>query len=96
MSRNKLKWGQENTLAVRFDPPLSKLDPNNPFKSTWGRNPERVYMRKAQFGYGWDWGPRLPTIGIWRPVELTRHKTAALLGTQFATLRHGTRERRAL
>jgi len=21
-----------------------------------------------QFGYGWDWGPRLPTIGIWRPV----------------------------
>ena len=84
---NKLNWGQENTLAVRFDPPLSKLDADNPFKSTWGRNPERVFMRKAQFGYGWDWGPRLPTIGIWRPVELKRHKVAALLGTQFATLR---------
>ncbi len=84
---NKLKWGQENTLAVRFDPPLSKVDPDNPFKSTWGRNPERVFMRKAQYGYGWDWGPRLPTVGIWRPVELKRHRTAALLGTQFATLR---------
>ncbi|MBE0696919.1 MAG: glycoside hydrolase family 2 protein [Anaerolineaceae bacterium] len=44
-------------------------------------------MRKAQFGYGWDWGPRLPTIGIWRPVELRRHKIGALLGAHFATLR---------
>lgn len=83
----KLKWGSENTLVVRFDPPLRHLDPENPFQSTWGRNPERVYMRKAQFGYGWDWGPRLPTTGIWRPVELRRHKIGALLGTQFATLR---------
>ena len=37
----------------------------------WSSTPaERVWMRKAQFGFGWDWGPRLPTIGIWRPVEL--------------------------
>lgn len=84
---NKLKWGQENVLVVRFDPPAKHVDPKNPFQSTWGRNPERVYLRKAQFGYGWDWGPRLPTIGIWRPVELVRHKTAALLGVQFNTLR---------
>ena len=83
---NKLKPG-DNLLAVRFDPPLSKVNPDDPFKSWWGRNPERVYMRKAQFGYGWDWGPRLPTIGIWRPVELVRHRIAALLGVQFATLR---------
>lgn len=83
---NKLKPG-ENLLVARFDPPLSKVDPNNPFKSWWGRNPERVYMRKAQFGYGWDWGPRLPTIGFWRPVELIRHRKAALLGVQFSTLR---------
>jgi len=82
----KLKPGK-NLLAVRFDPPLSKLDPSNPFKSWWGRNPERVYMRKAQFGYGWDWGPRLPTVGIWRPVELVRHRIAGLLGVQFSTLR---------
>ena len=83
---HKLKPGK-NLLVVRFDPPLSKLDPNDPFKSWWGRNPERVYMRKAQFGYGWDWGPRLPTVGIWRPVELVRHRIAGLLGVQFATLK---------
>jgi beta-mannosidase len=29
-----------------------------------------MYSRKAQFHYGWDWGPRLITCGIWRPVYL--------------------------
>lgn len=43
-------------------------------------------MRKAQFGYGWDWGPRLPTIGIWRPVELRRELHAALEGVHFSTV----------
>lgn len=93
---NKLKWGQENSLVVRFDPPMKHVDPNDAFKSTWGRNPERVYMRKAQFGYGWDWGPRLPTVGIWRPVELVRHRLAALLGVQFNTLRIDSRGDQAL
>lgn len=26
--------------------------------------------RKAMFSWGWDFGPRVPSIGIWRPVEL--------------------------
>ena len=29
-----------------------------------------MYSRKAGFHYGWDWGPRLITCGVWRPVEL--------------------------
>jgi len=29
-----------------------------------------VFTRKAPFHYGWDWGPRLVTSGIWRPVLL--------------------------
>ncbi len=29
-----------------------------------------MYSRKAQFHYGWDWGPRLITCGIWRKVYL--------------------------
>lgn len=29
------------------------------------------FTRKAGYNYGWDWGPRLVTIGIWRPVTLT-------------------------
>ncbi len=29
-----------------------------------------VVARKAGYHYGWDWGPRLVTSGIWRPVVL--------------------------
>lgn len=31
---------------------------------------ERIFSRKAQFQFGWDWGPKLNTSGIWRPIEL--------------------------
>ncbi|MDD6210446.1 MAG: glycoside hydrolase family 2 protein [Bacteroidales bacterium] len=29
-----------------------------------------IFTRKAPFHFGWDWGPRLVTSGIWRPVFL--------------------------
>ena len=29
-----------------------------------------IFTRKAGYHYGWDWGPRLVTSGIWRPVGL--------------------------
>jgi beta-mannosidase len=32
---------------------------------------EKVFTRKAQYQYGWDWGPRLVTCGVWRPVSLS-------------------------
>jgi len=78
------KTGTTNTLAVCFHRPLecAVAGPSE----QWGRNPERVGMRKAQFGYGWDWGPRLPTVGLWRPVELRRERKMAISGLHFYTL----------
>jgi len=31
----------------------------------------RVYVRKAQFQFGWDWGPKFVGCGIWRKIRLT-------------------------
>ena len=38
----------------------------------------RVFTRKAPFHYGWDWGPRLVTSGIWRPVKLVAWNSARI------------------
>lgn len=37
-----------------------------------------VFMRKPGYHFGWDWGPRLVSIGIWRPVQLRFWKSARL------------------
>ena len=31
---------------------------------------EANFVRKAQYHFGWDWGPRFPTVGIWKPVYI--------------------------
>ena len=82
----RLRIGAPNTLAVCFDRPLDHITGFADFESTWGRNPERVFMRKAQFSFGWDWGPRLPNVGIWRVVDIHRERRAALRGVHFYTL----------
>jgi len=30
----------------------------------------RAFVRKAQYMFGWDWGPELVSCGLWQPVEL--------------------------
>jgi beta-mannosidase len=32
--------------------------------------PERLFVRKAQYHWGWDWGPALNTCGPWKPIYL--------------------------
>ncbi len=36
----------------------------------WDNWAERAFVRKAQYQYGWDWGPVLRGCGLWQPVEL--------------------------
>jgi len=30
----------------------------------------RMYVRKAQYSFGWDWGPKFTTCGIWKNISL--------------------------
>lgn len=40
--------------------------------------PERMFVRKPQYVFGWDWAPRLVSVGLWRPVEYLRWEHARL------------------
>ena len=37
----------------------------------------RVYVRKAQYHFGWDWGPKFTTCGIWKAVRLESYDAKA-------------------
>jgi beta-mannosidase len=36
----------------------------------WNGDASRLHVRKAQYHYGWDWGPILMCIGPWKPIRL--------------------------
>lgn len=38
----------------------------------------RVFTRKPQFQYGWDWGPTIKTMGAWRDISLISYDVARL------------------
>lgn len=44
-------------------------------------------LRKAHCMFGWDWGPRLPDAGIWRPISLVGVEEARLPSV-YVTQRH--------
>lgn len=61
-----------NQLRVVFPSPIqtaSKIALNDKWRVRT-RTEEKTYIRKAAYEYGWDWGPRFVTSGIWRPVKL--------------------------
>jgi beta-mannosidase len=91
----RLRTGVRNVLAVRFDRPLDRVKAL-PIVNWDEREAPRSAMRKAQFVYGWDWGPRLPTIGIWRPVELARERRAVIAGIHPYTLEIAPQHEHAL
>lgn len=66
---------QSHTLEVKFDSALLKareIQKKYPDHEWVGFNGEtaRLAVRKAQYHWGWDWGPILMTAGIWRDVRL--------------------------
>jgi beta-mannosidase len=67
----KLKSGS-NELRVLFPSPIKAAE-EVAAKDPWRvrtHTDAKVYVRKAAYEYGWDWGPRFVTSGIWQPVSL--------------------------
>jgi beta-mannosidase len=69
----KLRVGQ-NKLQVLFENSWhqgKQLEATNGGPNPiWNGDSSRLYVRKAQYHYGWDWGPKLITTGFWRGVRL--------------------------
>ncbi|HEV3030880.1 MAG TPA: glycoside hydrolase family 2 protein [Polyangia bacterium] len=66
-----------NQVLVRFRSPIAAVKPaydalGHRLPAINDQAPEMVSMfaRKAPYHYGWDWGPRFVTSGIWRPATI--------------------------
>ena len=88
----------ENELRILFHSPvregmkkLEQLDYLIPATNEQAPVGEQtnVFTRKAPFHYGWDWGPRLVTSGIWRPVYLKAWDNARIEDIYLETVYAG-------
>ncbi|MCX7726314.1 MAG: hypothetical protein N2053_05650, partial [Chitinispirillaceae bacterium] len=63
----------ENTITILFKNPIEYIKNYNGFKFIDQPNDPvggSSVIRKMQCSFGWDWGPRLPTCGIYRPIRI--------------------------
>lgn len=61
--RSAFRRGLEKAAALPYKLQISNENNPDSLKT-------RPFTRKAPFHFGWDWGPRIVTCGIWRPVYL--------------------------
>jgi beta-mannosidase len=87
----------DNIIEVDFQSPIGKMRPYveslknvlpGAYDSMFGDEPNgrnsSTYVRKAGYQYGWDWGPRVVALGIWKPARLEAWNTARLDGVHVA------------
>ncbi len=86
-AKSALKVGS-NTLRIVLHSPITRMLPyvkSLPFQlaapndvSAPGEPAVSPYIRKAPYQFGWDWGPRYVTLGIWQPVHLVTWDAARI------------------
>lgn len=75
-----LKAG-DNELRIVFDSPVGFATAQQAIRPMPGVShaiPGGPHLRKAPCHFGWDWGPQLPPIGIWKAIRLEGYAGARL------------------
>ncbi|TFK43576.1 glycoside hydrolase family 2 protein [Crucibulum laeve] len=76
-TKEQLKAGA-NELVLNFDSAFLKgkdIEKTHKKYGLWNGDSSRLHVRKAQYNYGWDWGPILMTVGPWKPIKLEVYQT---------------------
>ncbi len=83
--RELLKIG-ENIITVKLLSPNRYIAEKQSKRRLWGVDSTMEgysHIRKAHYMFGWDWGPKLPDMGIFRPVYLTAYSSGRILDVQY-------------
>jgi beta-mannosidase len=71
----------ENELVILFHAPVSfitEAESRRHLTTVGETMPGSSNIRKAPCHFGWDWGPKLPTSGIWQSIRLEGYDIARL------------------
>ncbi|KAF8076338.1 glycoside hydrolase family 2 protein [Lyophyllum atratum] len=71
-AKETLKVGV-NELVLTFESAFLKgrdIEKKHGKFALWNGDSSRLHVRKAQYNYGWDWGPVLMTVGPWKPISI--------------------------
>jgi beta-mannosidase len=76
---------KNNLLEITFSPAVI-VDSVKDSQVDYRLPDIRAYSRKAPYQYGWDWGPRFVTCGIWRPAKIEAWDMARI--ARYQIVRH--------
>ena len=68
----------ENTIEIQFEPTSTHENMAKAQLDFTMPEGNRIFTRKAQFQYGWDWGPVLNTSGVWKDIYIKAWDMAAI------------------
>lgn len=77
----------ENILAVRIKSPNRYIKEMDEKRHLWGVDSTMTgytHIRKAHCMFGWDWGPKLPDMGIWRDVSFVVPEKGRILDVYYS------------
>nr|BAV13124.1 beta-mannosidase [Clostridium cellulovorans] len=81
----------ENEIEIIFSSPLKYIREKQKEARLWGVGDAvdgYSHIRKAHYMFGWDWGPQLPDMGIWREISIYSYSTAKFSDIYMTQIHH--------
>lgn len=92
--KNQMKIGKNKLKVIFYSPVNYYKDQVNDYPHRLPSGCETVevqvgpFIRKAAYHFGWDWGPRFVTCGIWKPVRLNFWNKSRIKNINCSTIQN--------
>lgn len=82
----------ENEIEIVFRNTVAEIARRQKIRPLW--NPHHtldgaVHLRKSHSSFGWDWGPVIPDLGIWRPIRVAAYDGARMADVRVTQIHAG-------
>ena len=83
----------ENLIEIEFLNTLKYIEEKQKKRDIWSIGETSIYgfnrIRKCSSSFGWDWGPIIPDLGIWKDISLKAVEKALLSDPEIRQIHTG-------